>query len=60
MAIIQGLVGEFSKGFYVCANVLEANRGNKDSGQMTILVFPPVMCPPGFEERDVGSFRHLT
>lgn len=32
------MLGEFSKGFYVCCDVLQANRKNKDSGHMIIAV----------------------
>lgn len=34
LAIIQGLLGEPSKGFYVCSKVLQANGGGKDSSQI--------------------------
>lgn len=55
MAIIQDLLGEFSKG----CKVLQANGGNRDGSQMIIPVRNRT-CSPGLEVRKVGSFRNLT
>lgn len=59
LAIIQDLLGEFSKSFYVCYNVLQANRGNKDGSQMIVPVRNK-MYLPGLEDREAASFQNLT
>ena len=37
MAFIQGFPGEFSEGLCVCLGVLQANKEDKDGGQMMAL-----------------------
>lgn len=49
-------MGEFNQGFYACYNILQANGGDKDGGQMILLVGKR-MCPPGLEQREVENFR---
>lgn len=52
------MLGEFSKDFFVCYNILQANGGNKDGGQM----IKPVgnrMHLSGLEQREVGRFRNV-
>ena len=55
LAIIQALLGEFSKGY----KVLQANGRNRDGSQM-IIPMGNGTCSPGLEVRKVGSFRNLS
>ena len=43
------LLDEFSKDFYVCYDVLQADRRDKDGGQMLTLLENRT-CPSGIEE----------
>ena len=52
-AVIEALLGKLSKSFYVCYDVLQANGGDKDGGQMIIPVENRT-CPSGLEERGLA------
>lgn len=55
LAVIEEFLGELSKGFCVCYDVLQANGGDKDGGQMVVPV-ENRMCPSGVDHREFGSF----
>lgn len=57
LAIIEGLLGKFSKRFYRCYKVHQIDIGSKNGNIVTMSVETRT-CPSGLEVIEIGNFHY--